>query len=225
MTERLFKVLNTDGSAYLGGNGKWSLPQNGEPGEWMPPIEGELMPCENGYHLCREKDLVCWIGPTIYAAEYRGERKDNDDKIVVREARLLFRYDTWNERAAQLFACDCAERVVHLCSDDERPRQAIEVARRFANGDATEEELATVRAEVWAFPRAATREDAWAFPEDAARDAVWEACAVTPRHAAEEAARAVTRAFPEDVTRDAVWATERKWQTARLLQYLNGKVV
>ena len=44
-------------------------------------------------------------------------------------------------RIASLFACDCAERVLHLFEakhpGDDRLRRAIEVARRFANGNAT----------------------------------------------------------------------------------------
>ena len=173
-TNRLFKVLGENGEPFHGGTGLWSLPQNGEPGEWMPPIEGKLVPCSNGYHLCREQDLLRWLGPTIWAAEYRGERIDDDEKAVVREARLVHQYTNWNERTARLFACDCAERVVHLCGDDDRPRNAIEVARRYANGEATDNELAS----------------AW----DAARDAAWA----------------------------SAWDAEREWQTARLLEYLDG---
>ena len=43
---------------------------------------------------------------------------------MVREARLTRRCDGWTERTAREFACDCAERVVHLC-DDPRPREEI----------------------------------------------------------------------------------------------------
>ena len=174
MNERLFKVLGKDGEPFHGGSGKWSLPANGEPGDWMPPIKGDLVPCANGYHLCREKDLLRWLGPTIWAAEYRGERIDDDEKIVVREARLIYQYANWNERTSCLFACDCAERVVHLCGDDERPRKAIEVARRYASGKATNEELTA----------------AWAAARDAARAAAWDAARAAARATAWDAARA-----------------------------------
>ena len=46
--------------------------------------------------------------------------------------------------ALRLWACDCAERVLHLFErnhpSDLRPRKAIEVARRHAKGSATEED-------------------------------------------------------------------------------------
>jgi hypothetical protein len=165
----LFKVLNGDGTCYNGGNGSWPLPTKNPdgswtPGEWMPAIQGDLSPCENGYHLAREQDLLSWIGPAIFEAEYRGEMIEAGDKVVVREARLLRRLG-WNERTARLFACDCAERVVHLC-DDPRPRRAIAVARRYAGGEATAEELVAARAAAWDAARTAAR---------AARDAAWDA--------------------------------------------------
>lgn len=194
MTERLFKVLNEDGSCHHGGIGKWSLPTKSDdgswaPGDWMPTIKGELVPCENGYHLCRESDLVHWLGPAIFEAEYRGERVDDDDKIVVREARLLCKLKAWNERTQRLFACDCAERVVHLV-DDGRAQNAIDVARRYANGQATDTELAAARS--------------------AARSAAWDAASTAALGAAWHAARA------------AAW-DECKWQTERLMEYLTDE--
>jgi len=210
--ERLFKVLDLDGSAFHGGCGKWSLPQNGQPGDWMPPIEGELVPCKNGYHLCRTIDLVRWLGPSIWSADCRGERLDDDNKIVVREARLITRYETWNERTARLFACDCAERVVYLCGDDERPRRAIDVARRYATGEVSTDELTAA----WEAAKEAAKEAsltaAWTDDRDAAWAAAWAA--------AWDAARAAARA-------DAWYAargTEREWQTRRLMEYLDGAV-
>jgi hypothetical protein len=38
---------------------------------------------------------------------------------------------------------------VHLCGDDPRPQQAIEVARRYANGAATYSELDAAWAAAW----------------------------------------------------------------------------
>ena len=58
----LYKVLGPHGEAMNGGRGKWFLPRGGRPGQWMPRIEGRLVPCSNGYHLCRAKDLLTWLG-------------------------------------------------------------------------------------------------------------------------------------------------------------------
>ena len=172
MTDLLFKVLNSDGSAYHGGCGQWSLP-NSKPGAWMPPI-ANIEPCVRGYHLCSPTDLVYWLGPTIYVAEYRGECVAANDKVVVAEARLLRLCEQWTERTARLFACDCAERV--LPSDaDPHSRDAIAVSRRYAEGDATDAELAAAWAAAWAAASDAARAAARAAAAAAASTAAWAA--------------------------------------------------
>ena len=96
--EKLYKILNMDGYPNNGGSGKYNLPTKNEdgtwtPGDWMPEIGGDLVACGNGYHLCREGDLLAWLGPRIFAADYRGECMDDTDKIVVRQVRLLSEYE------------------------------------------------------------------------------------------------------------------------------------
>ena len=62
------------------------------------------------------------------------------------------------QNAMRLYACYCAKYSLDIFEreypDDKRPRQAIEVAERFARGDATPEDLAAA----WA----AARDAAWA---------------------------------------------------------------
>ena len=157
MSERHFKWLAERGRPAHGGTGKWSLP-NGKPGRWKH-VRGELVPCENGIHLCRGEHLLAWVAPTLYEAEYGGQYIDNGDKVVVRKARLTRHLDGWTAQTARLFAADCAESVLYLFEqerpNDARPRDAIKTARAFAHGNATREELAAAR--------------------DAARDAAWDA--------------------------------------------------
>lgn len=136
---KLYKVINTDGTAYHGGSGAWNLPKGKRPGKWMEPIKGGLVPCKNGYHLCRDSDLLDWLGPAIFEAEHKGELVEASDKVVVRHARLLRPCGGWNETTARLFAADCAERVLpvfekHVPGDD-RPRKAIEATRSYARGE------------------------------------------------------------------------------------------
>ncbi len=165
-TETLYKILDEDGSCYHGGRGKWHLPTADAPGKWMPKLRGMLEPCQRGYHLCRETDLINWLGPVIWIAEYDGDRVDVDStidgKVVVRRARLLSLVPNWDAQSARLFACDCAYRA--LCREQEQgsepdPRSwaAITVARRFAYGEATQEELAAAWAAAWAAAGAAER--------------------------------------------------------------------
>ena len=202
---KLYKILGANGEATNGGTGKWFLPHGNRPGRWMPKIKGELIPCENGYHLCRRRDLVHWLGPTIWEAEYRGECVAAEDKVVVWQARLIRHVETWNNGTARLFACDCAEYALGFVKNpDPRSVEAVRVVRLFAIGEATNEELAAARDAAWAAAWAAAGDAAWA----AAGDAAWAAA----RDAAWAAAW------------DAAWAAARAWMTKRLFQYLDGEV-
>lgn len=179
----------------------------------MPPV-ASIRPCKRGYHLCREQDLVLWLGPTIHEAKWRGERIDDSDKIVVSEARTVRRLTTWDERTARLFAADCAEHVAHLADADTRRviRKTLSVVRRFADGEATVDELARAAETAWAAGAAArAAETAWA-----AR-AAWDAWATEAAEAAEAAAWAAAEAARTART------AEREWQTGRLMEILYPK--
>ena len=192
-TGKLFKVLDNKKSCH-GGNHVWI------PREWVR-VEGELIPCERGIHLCREQDLLAWLGPEIWAAEYRGEEFiDHGTKVVVREARITTKYENWNETTARLLACDFAEKVVHLCEDDTRPAEAIRIIRLYAQGKVTKEELAAARAAAGEAAGETAGEAAWAAAREAARAAAWEAAWA----AAGEAAR----------------GEMRQWQTEKLIALL-----
>ena len=71
-----------------------------------------------------------------------------------------------NDRTSRLFACWCVRQVWHLLSD-ERSKNAVEVSERFANGEATREELAAA----WAANSAAATSAAPAAATSAARAA------------------------------------------------------
>ena len=123
-----YKWLRADRSAPIG-TGKWAQ------GRWKS-VKGDIIPCENGLHLCRQKDLLHHINERLWMAEIDpSDLIECADKIVVRRARIIAPVETINDRTLRLFACDCAERVVHLAKDT-RCNDSIAVARRFARGRA-----------------------------------------------------------------------------------------
>lgn len=217
---KVYKVLNEDGSAFHGGRGRWPLPTENEPGDWLHS-DGKIEPCVRGLHLCRRRDLVHWLGPAIFEAEYRGEMiVADDDKIVVSSARLLRRLDTWNEQTARLFAADCASRAVRQCRKqgieiDPRVTDCIRVVYRFTRGDARRDERSAAESFAWAAAEWAARSAA----EWAAKSAAWSAA----RSVAKSAARAAARAAAESVAKSSAKSAARAWQTKRLFEYLDGR--
>ena len=93
--EKLYKVLGKNGEPLHGGGVCWFLPENGEPGAWMPKIYGRLVPCRNGYHLIERNQFSRWANwfSHVFEAEYSGEIKADKSggrpKFVVRQARLI----------------------------------------------------------------------------------------------------------------------------------------
>ena len=177
---KYYKFLDGDRSCN-GGTYTWSLPVRNEdgtwtPGEWTKPVEGELEPCENGYHLCRPRDLIHWCNRDLYEAEITGDVVEIDEKVVVRSCRLLRKVETWNERTARLFAVWCAREALQLVENpDLRSVTAVDTAERYANGEATSEELTAAWDAALDAARAAASAAAW----DAALDA---ASAAETRH-------------------------------------------
>jgi hypothetical protein len=59
-----------------------------------------------------------------------------------------------NDRELRLFACFCARQNWHLLTD-ERSRNAVKVAEKFANGEDTKDDLDAARDAAWPAARAA----------------------------------------------------------------------
>jgi hypothetical protein len=222
MNAQFYKWLKADGSAPIG-RGKW------RPGKWRS-VEGELIPCENGLHLCRRQDLLPHISEQLWIAEAdTAEMIEHEgNKIVVRRARILRRVETINDCTMRLFACDCADRVVLLTKSD-KGKNCIAVARRYAHGEATDEELAAARDAAWAAVSRAANDAAWdareaacaaAWTADsdaarAAREAAWDAtqaaCAAAGAAAwtaALDAARAAAWTAALNAANDAAWTAD-----------------
>jgi hypothetical protein len=216
---KLYKTLDEQGHSYHATSGQWALPVKNSDGtwtagDWMTAGDGKIIPDRNGFSLYPEGDLVRWLGPVLYEAEYRGEKTECDHQIIVREARLLRRLDGWNERTMRLFACDCAERALSTWEranpNDDKPRRTIEIARRYADGQATQSELCAAWEAAW--------EVAWYVSRS--RDiSVWSAAAAAIWTVTDKGMWNCTWSAARATTGDA----DRGWQTDLLLKTLGER--
>jgi hypothetical protein len=160
-------------------------------------------PCEDGYKkLCKNLGGRKEYGedtPVTFKQIYESNGY-NDTLWCLRTADKKY-YPLWRH-----FAVDCAEDVKHLMTD-ERSLNALAVARKHADGRATDDELDAA----WDAAMAAARDAAMAAARDAARDAAWAAAMAADRAAAWAAAR--------DAAWAAAMAADRNAQMERLFEY------
>jgi hypothetical protein len=128
-------------------------------------------PCEGGW-----KKLLKYLGKTK-ADDARLSFATIVKSNGLADALWCCRVEPQYAKEWRLYAVWCARQVQHMMIDP-RSVAALDVAKRHAHGEATDEELAaaraTARATFWAANRAveaAARADAW----EAARATAWEA--------------------------------------------------
>ncbi|CAJ3467707.1 putative bacteriophage protein [Burkholderia pseudomallei] len=124
------------------------------------------------------------------------------------DALWMLRCISGADRDLRLFAVWCARQVEHLM-EEQRSKDALNVAERFANGEATDEERATAWAAAGAAAGGAARDAAWA----AARADAWDAARAAARAAAWAAARDAAWAAAWDAAGATAWAAA--WAAAR----------
>ena len=197
MTDTYYKATNgtqaTHGGTYrYPGTGRWT--------RHLDP--GRLDPCRYGYHLARNEQILDWLAPTLWIAEPCPDHPliEAENKVATCRVRLVERLEGWNERTARLFAADCAEAALHLTGPDTKCVDAIRVARLFADGKATREEVDAARAAAW--------DAAWAAAGDAAAAAAWDAARAATGDAAAAAAWATARAADWAAASAADWAAD-----------------
>jgi hypothetical protein len=136
-----------------------------------------------------------------------------DDERVPAEDRLwvLLHTDFLPERTMRLLACDWADRALSLVgSPDPRSVAALEVARRYARGETTREELDVASAAAWAVAWAASRDSESA----AARAAAWAASRDSESDSESDALIAVASAAASAAASDAAASAMRGAQLA-----------
>ena len=77
------------------------------------------------------------------------DRIPSEDKIWA-----ATRENILDDRTLRIFACKCVREVWHLLTD-ERSRNAVDVAERYAEGEATDEELSAAIDAAWSAASAA----------------------------------------------------------------------
>ena len=107
-----------------------------------------------------------------------------------------------DDKTLRLFACFCARQIWPLL-EDERSRNAVLVSEKFADGDATEDDLDAAWVAAWD----AVWDAAWV----AARDAAWVAARVAAWYAVWDVAWVAARAAAFSTSRDAALINQAKW--------------
>jgi hypothetical protein len=202
---KAYKFTQANGETYNGF--AWPLPTADGPGEWVEvglkarkALTADDLCTGRVLHATDSAHLLDWLDAEMYEVEIDESRGVIvADKIGFRRGRLVRRIEAWNERTARIFACDCAEDALQYTDKGSRPTLecAIYVARCYADGEASDKELAAARVAAWDAARAAARAAAWAAAWDAARVAAWDAAWAAARDAARVAAW------------DAAWAAAR----------------
>ena len=178
-------------------------------------------PCEDSW-----KKLLKHLNKTE-ADDEPLEIKTILDTNGIEDAVWALRAVDGHDKDIRLFTCDCAESVLRFFEsrfpNDNRPRKAIEIARRFANGECNKDKLSAANA--------AASDAAWVAASDADRAAdravAWAAAWAAARAAfdASDAAWAAARAGFD--ASDAAYAAidaasdaEKKKQVEFLMKYV-----
>ena len=201
-------------------------------GRWTRHLDPDLMePCVYGFHLSVDADLLRWLGPTIYEAEPCPDHPlvDGVGKVVTCRVRLT-RKLTFDDRVARLFAADCAESALLGAraagfEPDVRSWRAVDVARRFASGDASHEDRPAARSAAesaghaaWSASGSASRSAAESA-RSAAGHAAWHAAG----HAVWSAAESVAWSAAGHAAGSAAWSDAWSALYDRLTDYLYGR--
>ncbi|HEU4752229.1 MAG TPA: hypothetical protein VFU47_03900, partial [Armatimonadota bacterium] len=143
-----YHFLRADFTAQAGSEPAWTVGEE----RTFPRVP---VLCVYGYHSSASwLDALTYApGPIACVVEISDPVERASDKQVSKKRKLLAAWDV--SRELRLFACDCAERALTQEREagrepDPRSWAAIEVARRYAAGEATVPQLTAAGAAAWA---------------------------------------------------------------------------
>jgi hypothetical protein len=182
-------------------------------------------PCDS---YPRERVEELWAGRRgLTALEILDLKVPGKDRLWA-----VLRNEFFTDAELRELACDYAESVIGFYESkfpgDDRPRNAIRVARRFARGDATRDELSDAWSAAWSAADAAlsAANDAWSAADAAwsAADAAWSAAdsALSAADAVWSAAWSAANATLSAAGR-AAWNEQMEKQIELARQVLRGK--
>ena len=196
-----YKTLTNDMMSGHG-NEKWKI------GEWKH-YSGCLELCQSGFHASKNPlDALGYVqGDRFFQVEAKGEVKEQDDKFVSSDMRIIAEIKL--KELSVAFSIFCAKRVLPIFEKkyplDNRPRKAIEAAEAWLKAKNKRE-----RDAAGAAARAAAR----------AAGAAARAAARAAGAAAGAAARAAGAAAG-----DAAWDAEKKHQRKKILELVKKYVI
>jgi len=188
----------------------------------------KLCPCyDPGLYLPED-----WTGTAIDILKFDAAPTEDRLWVVLRTGWI-------DDKTLRLFAVWCAREALKLVDEpDQRSLDACDVAERYANGEATDDELpaarSAARAAAWSAAGAAARDAAWSAAGAAAwysaGAAAWysawsaagDVARYAARYAASAAARDATAAWyaARDAARAAARAAARDAQVKKLIEML-----
>ena len=158
--------------------------------------EDEIEMCNKGFHCSKGiyQAFSFVQGEILAEVEVKGKKEIQDDKEVYTDMRILkaWKWQKKDSVALSIYAAElCLENFEKVYPDDDRPRKAIEAAKRWLENPTKENESAA---------ESAARSAAWSA-RSAAESAAWSAWS-----AAESVARSAARS-----ARSAVIKKISKW--------------
>ena len=168
--------------SWLEGEGRYAC---SEARKWMRSL-GPDATMQDAWEKCHRVDWMIWA-----ASDERSKIGANDQRWRLAGCAIVRRTTV----------CD---RTLWGLLTDSRSRNAVDVSERFANGEASREELVAARVAA----RAAVLDVEWDTARAAAWDTAWAAALDTAQDAAQDAARVAAGAAAGAAACAASWAAE-----------------